>query len=262
MKRQLSMAAWAGVMVGSLFVFGTKVAEAAPPSAETENGPAAPSSNDRDQSTDRPRWSPGNRTTATLPGEVTPSDVTVDEVQIDDGVYGRFAGDLEFSFQLGAELDLARFAPRTALVGTAHYFSTAGIYASYRDSLRTELRDGELRIVSFGVDIRPLFLARWKDDLERGPEFFDLMLDSISLRLGAYWAEPDGDVFGKQRGFEASLGFGVPLSGASQGLWLRARGQLRWPEQDSPEPSILLTLGFHFATLSPWLREDPLEPVE
>ena len=82
------------------------------------------------------------------------------------------------------------------------------------------------------------------------------MVDSISLALGAYWAEPPGAEFGARRGFEASLGAGLPLFGTAPGLWLEARGLLRWDETGgAAEPSGLLLLSYHAFALSPLLGE-------
>lgn len=191
-----------------------------------------------------PVWSPGEPTTSRLPGEVS-SDGSSGR---GDGVYGRFDGRYDAGLEAGTELGGggAAFAARA----TAHYFYMAGLYASYFDAMGGE----ELRArrgVSFGVDLRPTFLPRWSNDMQRGPSFLDLAVDSISLGMGVYFREPRGREFGDSRGFELSLGFGVPILGRFEGLWLGARGLLRWDdpkvrEARSAEATALLTLGYQW----------------
>jgi hypothetical protein len=170
-----------------------------------------------------------------------------------DGVYGRFDGDIDFGLALGAELDEA---PRGAARLSIHYFSIAGIYSSYRDALGVDHESADRRLLSLGIDLRPAFIPRWARDMQHGPSYLDLMVDSISLALGAYWAEPPGADFGATRGFEASLGAGLPLFGTAPGLWLEARGSLRWNETGGgAQPSALLLVSFHAFALSPLLGE-------
>jgi hypothetical protein len=165
----------------------------------------------------------------------------------DDGVYGRFHGDLELGLGLGAEIDSPA---RGALRASAHYFSMAGVYFTYRDSF-SDADSGDLRVLGFGIDLRPAFIPRWARNLQQGPAFVDLFVDSIALGLGAYWAEPaDGD-FGAARGFEATLGAGLPLFGTAPGPWLEARGALRWADRAEAEPSVLVLLSWHAFVLTP-----------
>jgi hypothetical protein len=165
----------------------------------------------------------------------------------DDGVYGRFVGDLELGVGLGAEIDSPS---RGALRASAHYFSMAGVYFTYRDAF-SDTDAGDQRLLGFGIDLRPAFIPRWARNLQQGPAFFDLWIDSISLGLGAFWAEPPGGDFGATRGFEASLGAGLPLFGSAPGPWLEARGTLRWADRAEAEPSVLVLLGWHAYLLTP-----------
>ncbi len=190
----------------------------------------------------------GHQTTSNVKPEVEP-----DQHIGGNGVYGRFHGDLDIGLGLGVELDKAgaRGAARLGL----HYFSMLGVYASYRDGFRRP-ESGAARLVSLGVDLRPGFLPRWAEGHELDAAFPDLLLDSISLGLGAFWAEPPGHGFGSQRGFESSLGFGLPLMLRADGLWLEARGQLRWPEQaGAPDhtavPSAFVLLSWHGFVVTP-----------
>ena len=156
-----------------------------------------------------------------------------------DGVYDRFDGDLDLGLALGAELGSAgRAAP--ALRASAHYFSIAGVYLSGRVNAG---HDSAPSLLGAGVDLRPLFVPRWAKGFETGPGFFDLALDSVSLSLGAFWARRD------RRGFDAELGFGLPLLATAAGPWLEARGALRYPDAGAREEAVILALAWHgFAT--------------
>ena len=46
------------------------------------------------------------------------------------------------------------------------------------------------------------------------------------MPTAAFWEEPEGRPFADDRGFETSLGFGIPLLGKATGPWLETRGQL------------------------------------
>jgi len=163
------------------------------------------------------------------------------------GVYGRFHARFDVGVDAGAEL--ADGGVSGALRATAHYFFMAGVYAGYADALGGSSVDSA-RTLSFGVDIQPAFIPRWSNDLEQGSGVLDLTLDSISLALGTYFREPNGASFGDRRGFEASLGFGVPLTGHAPGPWLGARGLLRWDDPTSTAPTArgaaLVTFGWRF----------------
>jgi hypothetical protein len=167
-----------------------------------------------------------------------------------DGVYGRFDGDLDVGVALGGEVE--RDAARAAARATLHYFSTAGVYATYRDAFSRDDPDG--RLVSLGVDMRPLFMARWSQGWETGPALLDLLVDSASLSLGAYWGSSAHQGHAS-RGLELGLGAGVPLFAGASGPWLCARGLVRWPEPllGGHELSGLATLEWHWIASTPWL---------
>jgi len=171
-----------------------------------------------------------------------------------DGVYGRFDGDLDLGFALGAEFGSAGHgAP--ALRASAHYFSVAGMYASGR------IKAGEQSAPSLfglGVDLRPLFVPRWAKGYEAGPAFWDLTLDSLSLSLGAFWAQRGAHEPGSSRGFDAQLGFGVPLLACAVGPWLEVRGALRYPDGASREEALLLALSWHGLVTTPFSRSSGL----
>jgi len=165
-----------------------------------------------------------------------------------DGVYDRFDGDLDLGLAVGAELGSAgRAAP--ALRGTAHYFSIAGLYLSGRLKAGD---DSASSLCSVGVDLRPLFVPRWAKGFETGPGLFDLTLDSLSLALGAFWAERARPAAPRERGFEASLGFGVPLLASAAGPWLETRGLLRYPDNGARAEAILVGFAWHGFVTTPF----------
>lgn len=165
-----------------------------------------------------------------------------------DGVYGRLEGDVMLSATALAELAEGGVAPGARLA--AHYFWMVGLTAGY---VRPVASDVPRHVLSAGVDLRPTFLPRWAMDLQRGPSTLDLWLDSISLGVAANWAQPPDEDFGDSLALELSAGFGVPLMGSAEGLWLDARGLLRTPDWGTSGWAAQLGIGWHGAWLSPLL---------
>jgi hypothetical protein len=201
--------------------------------------------------TAQPAW--GEPTTSRLPGEVGERDRPEA-----DGVYGRFDGDLDVGLALGLEAD--DDANRGVARVSAHYFSMIGVYTTYSDALGEDARLE--RFFAAGVDLRPAFVPRWSRDMQHGPGVLDLALDSISLGLGVWWAKPEARDFGDARGFETSLGMGLPLLGAASGLWLEARGMLRWADPAwapgaDPETVGVVMLSWHEIFLSRARTDEP-----
>jgi len=201
--------------------------------AALENAPAEP----------KRSWDPGNPATSRVRDEVRADDVESSS----DGVYGRFDYPLDLGLHAGAEVHDGGAAG--AARATLHYFSMAGIYTGYADALGGDALEGS-RVLSFGVDLRPAFVPRWSKNMEQGSGLLDLTVDSISLGVGAYFRTPRGDSFGERRGFELSLGLGVPLIGKAAGPWIGARSLFRWEEApgggSSASVSLLATLGWQF----------------
>jgi hypothetical protein len=163
-----------------------------------------------------------------------------------DGVYDRFDGDLDLGLALGAEFGSAG-TPAPIVRGSAHYFSMAGLYAAGRVKAGG---DSAPSLFDLGVDVRPLFVPRWAKGYETGPAFFDLTLDSLSLSLGGFWAAKS-DRGGSAQGFEASLGFGLPLLAAAAGPWLETRGVLRYPDSGPRDEAVIVALAWHGFALTP-----------
>lgn len=164
-----------------------------------------------------------------------------------DGVYGRFDGDLALAAALGVELEDAE--PRGALRASAHYLWTAGAYLRYADAFGSA-GPRPARVLSLGVDLRPLFLPRFALDYSQGPALLDLTLDSLSLTGGGYLGQFAGDSFGAERGFEAGIGLGMPLLGQAKGPWLEARAERRWPDDGQPAWLFSVLVSLHTLTLT------------
>ncbi len=169
-----------------------------------------------------------------------------------DGVYERFEGDLDLGLALGGELGGA--GSRGLAWLSAHYFSMLGTYVYYADALGGGA--APVRTLAVGVDLRPAFIPRWAENLEQGPGWFDLTVDSMSVGLGAFWHQPHSGSFGEQQGLEGSVGLGFPLSSGASGPWLRVRGILRWPEtlgarHPPTEAAVGLMVGWNVLATTP-----------
>lgn len=198
----------------------------------------------RAEGTAPPHWEPGRRTTSRLPTEVSADAGS----GTGDGVYGRFDGLFDVGLNLGAAFDSS--APSGAVLASVHYMYMAGVYVGYADAFGANEASRQ-RTVSLGVDMRPAFIPRWSNNLQIGTSLTDLIIDSISFGVGAYFAQPQSASLGDRKGLELSLGVGIPLMGRVDGAWLGARGYLRWDDPvsaDAPaaEAVGLATLGFHF----------------
>jgi hypothetical protein len=196
----------------------------------------------RPASADDVTWKPGERVTSRVRGEIVASD----RVHEHDGVYGRFDGDLTLTLGLGVELD---GSARGAALGRALYYHSAGIVLGYSDALGADGADLN-RIGFVGIELRPLFLPRWALDLEFNTPTLDLALDSLALGVSLFRAGRDAEAGGAKSGLELSLGFGVPLCGRAQGLWLEARGFLR-PGLGDEAQGALFGLSYYGTLLTP-----------
>ncbi len=169
----------------------------------------------------------------------------------DDGVYGRLDGDLLLVAEAGCAV--SRGGPSLAVGARALYLSTAGIYARYFEGFE----DGDLaaaRSFSAGVELRPLFLARFASDLEHGPSRLDLLVDSLALDVGAFWWSPPEGAVTTFPGLEIG-GLEVPILSHAEGPHVGALGSLRVSHGGAGAPvredlglrasALLLTLSWH-----------------
>jgi hypothetical protein len=125
----------------------------------------------------------------------------------------------------------------------------AGVYAAGR------VRAAEASapsLFALGIDLRPLFVPRWSKGFETGPALKDLTLDSLSLSLGAFWFRQPAPGAEGGSGFEAGLGFGLPLLARAKGPWLDVRGLLRYPDGEARQEAVVLLVGWHGFVTTPF----------
>ena len=164
-----------------------------------------------------------------------------------DGVYGRFDGSVDLGVAAGAEVEGDE--ARAALRASGHAWWTAGAYLRYSDGFGSNEQRAQ-RVLGLGVDLRPLFLPRFALDLERGPAWLDLTLDSVSLSAGAYLAQPLRGSFADERGFDVGLGIGLPLLAQASGPWLEARAERRFADRGDSAWLFTLTASYHTLMMS------------
>jgi hypothetical protein len=175
----------------------------------------------------------------------------------EDGVYGRFDGDAMAAVEVGGSFAIADAAARgPGLTGRLGFFfvQTLGVTVQYDDRLGSA--DAVARSLLGAVEIRPLFLSRFTQGLQRGPARLDLFIDSFGLALGAWtqWERaPDCADDCQAHGMELSLGAEVPFLPQVSSPYLAIRGGVRWALSDleaggSPPAvsgTLTLTLGYH-----------------
>ena len=169
----------------------------------------------------------------------------------DDGVYGRFDGDLELRAEAGAAIGAG--GPALAAGAAALYLGMVGIYLHYTDALGGRAPH-VARSIATGVHWQPLFLARYASGLERGPAHLDLFLDSFGLELGAFWDAPRDGPIRPRAGFDVALAAALPILPRATGPYLGVRAALRWRAADLAGTDrgvvdrgavVSLTLGWH-----------------
>ncbi|MCL2724081.1 MAG: hypothetical protein FWD69_06545 [Polyangiaceae bacterium] len=145
-----------------------------------------------------------------------------------DTTYGRIDGDMAVA--VGAGVTFGPRAPRAAGDLRFRYLQTAGIFGSYEDGPLVGSTSEPRRIVAFGVELRPLFLARWLKGMEFGAPRVDLALDSFGLELGAVFMQPEGGAFGARPGLQAGIGFDVPIFPRATGPMLSVHAGCRFSD--------------------------------
>ena len=180
----------------------------------------------------------------------------------DDGAYGRLDGDLAFGLDVG----VSEAFPGESIAGrlTTSYLHSAGVYAQYNDSLGLQAQPTARSIVA-GVELRPLFLARFGSDLEQGPAYLDLLIDSLGIALGTYGVAlpaQDCDESGLgcwRAGLELGAGLELPLLPHADGPFIALRCAWRWPTSsrnaeptaiDVPRGMLSLSLGYRLVVMS------------
>ncbi|MBI4953704.1 MAG: hypothetical protein HY908_16890 [Myxococcales bacterium] len=167
----------------------------------------------------------------------------------DDGLYGRFDGDLMLSAEAGPTESFPGEALSVRL--GLHYLATAGVFAAYDESFGLAAQP-VWRAFAGGVELRPLFLARFATDFEHGPALLDLFADSFALALGGYLAQLptsacEPPVRCLDTGLVAAASIELPLLPQIDGPFLALRTSLRWSEQEhvALDGMLGLTLGWH-----------------
>jgi len=169
-----------------------------------------------------------------------------------DGAYGRLRGDGSFAVEVGTSATIGpkAFAGESlALRSSLFYLRTVGLVASYDESFEL-VSQPTRRSFAGALEIRPLFLGRFARDLERGPAWMDLTLDSLAISMGVWGGLPrrrfcpprDCPV---DYGMQAGLGLDLPLWADADSLYVAFDANLRWAlsgPSDLPPPALVLTL--------------------
>jgi len=152
-----------------------------------------------------------------------------------DGAYGRLDGDMLFVGSLGPGVEAggAFFETHVALL----YLQSVGPYVRYTEGFgQDELR--VQRSIGPGLEVRPLFLARYALDLERGPAHLDLFADSFALIAGMFWAAPEAmpgtparerGALQLEPGLELGIGLEVPILPSGNGPFVGVQALARFP---------------------------------
>jgi hypothetical protein len=145
-----------------------------------------------------------------------------------DASHGRFDGDVALAGAAG--MVVGPRGPRAAADLRFRYLQTAGLFATYEDGPLVGSASEPRRALAFGVELRPLFLARWATGRELGIGHLDLLIDSLGLELGAVFAQPEGARFGGRPGLQAGLGLELPFFGRASSPFLGLHGGVRWSD--------------------------------
>lgn len=145
-----------------------------------------------------------------------------------DTSYGRIESDVSASVGLGVALGPS--APRASADLRLRYLWTAGLFATYEDGPLLGGASDPRRVFATGVELRPLFLARWLQGLETGNAYIDLAIDSFGLELGAVFEEPIGRPFGSRPGLQAGVGLELPILPSATGPVIGLHGGARWSD--------------------------------
>lgn len=145
-----------------------------------------------------------------------------------DTTYGRIDGDLAVVGGLGATFGPRD--PRATVDVRLRYLSTAGLFGTYEDGPILSSGAEPRRVLATGVELRPLFLARWLTGRELGLARLDLALDSLGFELGAAFLQPAGASFGGKPGLQAGIGLELPVLPSATGPMIALHGGVRWSD--------------------------------
>jgi hypothetical protein len=145
-----------------------------------------------------------------------------------DSTYGRLDGDV--ALVAGAGLAVGPRSPRATAEIRVRYLETAGLFFTYEDGKALGGGSEPIRVLSGGLELRPLFMGRWLTGRESGKARLDLMVDSLAIELGGFFEQPIGGSLGQRPGFQAGLGLEIPILAAASGPWIGLHGGLRWSD--------------------------------
>ena len=155
----------------------------------------------------------------------------------------------------GVGLTVGPRSPRAAVDLRFRYLETAGLFVSYEEGSIFGSGAEPVRVLSGGLELRPLFLGRWLTGRELGIARLDLALDSIGFELGGFFAQPQGETFGQRPGLQAGLGLEIPVLARASGPWIGLHGGIRFsdnalgggPTSDPADRALFLsiTLAWH-----------------
>ncbi|MBX3232692.1 MAG: hypothetical protein KIT84_44050 [Labilithrix sp.] len=140
-----------------------------------------------------------------------------------DSAHGRIEGDLGVAVAAG--ITAGPRAPRATGDLRLRYLSTAGVFGTYEEGFASS---EPRRAIATGVELRPLFLARWVTGHELGSPRADLFIDSLALELGAAFVQPDGARF--RPALQAGLGLELPFFDRAEGLFAGLHVGARWSD--------------------------------
>jgi hypothetical protein len=172
--------------------------------------------------------------------------------------YGRMEGDV--TVVVGAGAVAAARGPRAEAELRVRYLESAGLFASYEDGPLLGSAAAPERVLAGGLELRPLFLARWLTGREAQRARFDLMLDSFGLELGAALGQPAAGSFASRPAVQAGFGLEVPVLREAAGPWIGLHAGMRWSEEtlasgrvrDANDQGVFLsiTLAWHAVILT------------
>jgi hypothetical protein len=163
-----------------------------------------------------------------LPLLLAPSIALADRESGPDTSYGRFDGDVAVA--LGAGVSAGPRGARAALDARLRYLSTAGVFVTYEDGPLLRSGAEPRRVLATGIELRPLFLARWAKSRETGIARLDLLIDSLALELGAAFVQPEGRPLFARPGLSAGVGLELPLLPRASGPLVGVHGGVRFSD--------------------------------
>jgi hypothetical protein len=154
-----------------------------------------------------------------------------------DATYGRIDGDMSVVGGLGATVGPG--GARATVDMRFRYLDTVGVFTTYEDASVFASAAEPKRVIAGGLELRPLFLARWLQGKELGSPRVDLAIDSFGIELGAFFAQPTGGSLGEKPGMQLGLGLELPVLGRASGPWIGLHGGLRWSDAALSEGTVL-----------------------